>query len=207
MRCGLRRGQLRPSLPQQPELVAQLYAQLAERRLSGRKRSVAVHDAPKLDGSDGDHNASASTTPPTDPASSKPSGPPRKRRREASNMAANDENKSASSDETPRLAKRARSVLQMKNGNAVGQATGQLSNSAKNVRLVKVSRHERQSFSRCETSPCILSDIAVRVCFRPLDSGVFPYFRNLLTCRKYMKPFGYTFGMLPEITKNHQKYS
>ncbi|KAH7700417.1 hypothetical protein AAVH_32463, partial [Aphelenchoides avenae] len=131
-------GTIYGHLCQEPELAAQLKKKFTTRRLSERKRSAParLHNASKPDTAEGQHNASAASDPQKDPASSKPSGPPRKRRREASSKA-NDENKSASGDETPRLPKRSRPVLQLKNGNVVGPASGQPSNNAKYIRKVK----------------------------------------------------------------------
>ncbi|KAH7713251.1 hypothetical protein AAVH_19418 [Aphelenchoides avenae] len=124
-------------LCQQPELAAQLKEKFAARRLPERKRSAParLHYGPKPVSTEHDDNAASES--PKGPASSKPSGPPRKRRRETSTKSANDENKAASGDETPRLPMRSRTVLQLKNGNAMGPALGQPSNNAKCIRKVK----------------------------------------------------------------------
>ncbi|KAH7680450.1 hypothetical protein AAVH_41175, partial [Aphelenchoides avenae] len=129
---------------QQPELAAQLKKKFAARRLSGRKRSAParLHDTLKPANTDGQNNGSAEPASEKASASSKPSGPPRKRRREDSSKSANDENKVASADESPRLPLRSRPVLQLKNGNAIRPAPGQPSNNAKFIRKVKTEAAE-----------------------------------------------------------------
>ncbi|KAH7713246.1 hypothetical protein AAVH_19413 [Aphelenchoides avenae] len=132
-------GTIYGHLCQQPELAAQLKKKFAARRLSERKRSAParLHYGLKPDSTEDQHDDKAASASPKGPASSKPSGPPRKRRRETYTKAANDENQAASGDETPRLPKRSRTVLQLKNGNGVGPAPGKPSNNAKYIRKVK----------------------------------------------------------------------
>ncbi|KAH7721129.1 hypothetical protein AAVH_11365 [Aphelenchoides avenae] len=148
-------GTIYGHLCQQPELAAQLKKKFATRRLSERKRSAParLHYGSKTESAEDHHNASAASEPQKEPTSSNPSGPPRKRRREASSKAANDENKTASGDETPRLPKRSRPVLQLKNGNAVGPAPGQPSYNAKYIRKVKAEAAEMKDGGKKAEEP------------------------------------------------------
>lgn len=143
-------GTLYGHLCQQPELADQLKEKFAARRLSKRKRSAParLHEVPKTDSTEGQDSASAESEPQKESASSKPSEPPRKRRREKYSKVANDENETASGDDIPRLAKRSRPVIQLKNGNAVGPAPGQPSSNAKYIRKVKVCQTWKASAPR-----------------------------------------------------------